>query len=233
MSKIEFISTVPGLEDIEDCRPKPAKSFLPKWFKDIPSSTPGISTVKVCPSFPDYFSLGYIVPMWADTQLFFNAENGDYTWNTTTPEFKWDIHGRAQFLEYAPASLNGVKANFVFKSICPWRVITPKGWSVLQLPLFYHFNQKWSIMPGVVDTDIHHEINQQVLYHTDSEQVDISRGEPFVLYVPFKRKDKLDLEVKAMTQEYAKIFRRNDLDIGTKFPPNGIYRRWQRERDKK
>lgn len=246
MSKIEFISTVPGLEDIAECRPKPAKQFMPQWFKDIPNHLPnelkpvpgavsgsGVSTVKVCPSFPDYFSLGYILPMWCDSKLFFKKDTGEWNWQTSADLFSWDIHGRGQFVQWVTPSLQGQESHFVFKTACPWRIITPKGWSVLQLPLYYHFNKQWSVMPGVIDTDIHNEINQQVLYHGDSEEFQINRGDPFVLYIPFERKSKLDLEIRAQNEKDIKLFRKKDVDISSKFPPNGLYRKWQRERDKK
>lgn len=246
MANIEFISTRPGLEEIQELRPRPAKHFMPKWFKDVPAtlspeqkiipgaiSGPGVSTVKICPSFPDYFSLGYIIPMWCDSRLFHNSETGEWNWKTSDENVTWDIHGKSQFMEWANPNIQGSDAQFVFKASCPWRIITPKGWSVMQLPLFYHFNQEWSVLPGIIDTDIHNEINQQVLYHGNGKEITINRGDPFVLYIPFERKSKLDLEIRSQNEKDIKLFRKKDIDLSSKFPPNGLYRRWQRERDKK
>jgi hypothetical protein len=246
MSNIEFISMIPGLEDIEECRPKPAKHFMPQWFKDVPNTLtpdqktapfgasvmPGISTVKICPSFPDYFSLGYILPMWCDTKLNYDENTDQFAWNTSSETFSWNIHTKNQFLQWADVSLHGDKAKFIFKASCPWRIITPKGWSVLQLPLFYHFNKDWSVLPGVIDTDIHNEINQQVLYHSDSQGISINRGDPFALYIPYQRDSKLGLEIRGKTESDDKMFKRKDVDISSKFQPNGLYRKWQRQRDK-
>jgi hypothetical protein len=232
MSKITFISTVPGLESIEECLPKPAKHFIPKWFKDMPATGLNLSTVKVCPSFPDYFSLGYIVPMWTDTKLSHKPGTTDWFWETAAPDFSWNMHGRGQLIDHTQVRFNGSESEFVFKAECPWRMITPKGWSVLQLPLFYHFNKEYSVLPGVIDTDIHHEINQQVLYHGNGEPVQINRGDPFVLYVPFKRDNKLNLNIRYQTEKDIKLFRNKNLDIMSKFVPNGTYRKWQRQRDK-
>lgn len=226
--KIQFISTVEGLESIEECLPRPAKHFIPKWFKDIPNSEP--VTVKICPSFPDYFSQGYIIPMWCDTEIKSNGD--DWGWHTSSTKFSWDTHANKQFLNYTKAGFNGVESQFVFKANCPWRVITPPGWSVLQLPLFYHFNQEWSVLPGVIDTDIHSEINQQVLYHGDGKEVKINVGDPFVLYIPFKRSNKINHEVSFRTKEEQKRFNREALNLTKKFFPNGHYRKLQRERDK-
>ena len=230
MNNIEFVSMIPGLEDIEECRPKPAKHFIPQWFSEINKSN--TSTVKNCPSFPDYFSLGYILPMWCDSKLIYNSETKAWNWETASDNFKWDIHQPNQFTEWVTPNLHGSEANFVFKADCPWRIITPKGWSVLQLPLYYHFNQKWSILPGVIDTDIYNEINQQVLYHGDGQGIQIDRGDPFVLYIPYKRNSKIGLKIRSKNKNDDKIFKKKDIDVSSKFRPNGLYRKWQRERDK-
>ena len=227
--KIQFISTVEGLESIEECLPRPAKYFIPRWFKDIPSQIS--MSVKNCPSFPDYFSQGYIVPMWCDSKINFDGEK--WFWETAMNKFSWDTHESQQFLDHTESNFNGVDGQFVFKAISPWRVITPPGWSVLQLPLFYHFNKEWSVLPGVIDTDIHHGINQQVLYHGNGKEVIIKRGDPFVLYIPFKRSNKIKHTVKYQTEKNKKTFERDFLDLFTRFLPSGGYRERQRKEDKK
>ena len=227
--KIQFISTVEGLESIKECLPRPAKHFIPQWFKDIPNNIEG--TVKVCPSFPDYFSQGYIIPMWTDVKL--KYDNGLWSWKTPADQIKWDVHGSDQLLNYTDVSFNGISGQFVFKAICPWRVITPPGWSLLQLPLFYHFNKEWSVLPGVTDTDIDSEINQQVLYHGNGEEIIIKRGDPFVLYIPFKRSEKLNFEIKYQTEKNKKRFKKDTFNLHSSFRPNGAYRKLQRERDNK
>ena len=226
--KIQFISTVEGLESIEECLPKPAKHFIPQWFKDIPNDIG--STVKVCPSFPDYFSQGYIIPMWSDVLL--TQKDDEFSWRTATAKFAWDFHGNDQMINHTKANFNGIEGQFVFKAICPWRIITPPGWSVLQLPLFYHFNQEWSVLPGIIDTDIHTEINQQVLYHGDGKDIVIKCGDPFVLYIPFKRSNKLKHEIRYQTAEDNKKFSEGHLFLQQRFKPSGAYRKKQRKRDK-
>ena len=228
--KIQFISTVEGLESIEECLPRPAKHFIPQWFKDIPSRVEDAATVKACPSFPDYFSQGYILPMWTDTRL--TKKDEEWAWSTSTDKYSFGVHGDDQFVHYKRPNLNGVDAQFIFKAISPWKIITPLGWSVLQLPLFYHFNQEWSVLPGVIDTDIHHEINQQVLYHGNGKEVSINCGDPFVLYIPFKRSNKLKYEIRYENKKDKKIFNLQSLNLTKSFVPNGTYRKMQRKRDK-
>jgi hypothetical protein len=228
-NNIEFISTVKGLESIEECLPRPAKNFIPQWFKDIPSSNGG--SVKSCPSFPDYFSQGYIIPMWCDSVL--QQYGHEWKWETSSNKFNWANHNNDQFIDYASSKFNGVSGQFIFKTNCPWKIKTPPGWSVLQLPLFYHFNQEWSVLPGVIDTDIHPEINQQVLYHGNGKPIKIKCGDPFVLYIPFKRSNKLNYKTRYQNNEDDRFFKEMELRIANYFRPNGKYRELQRKRDKK
>lgn len=229
INKIQFISTIEGLDSIKECLPRPAKHFIPQWFKDIPSN--GLDNIKVCPGILDYFSQGYIIPMWCDSSIL-KTDIG-WSWKTSDNKFGWSLHENFQFLDYNKASFNGIDAQFVFKTNCPWRIITPPGWSVLQLPLFYHFNKDWSILPGIIDTDVHHEINQQVLYHGNGKNVEIKYGEPFVLYIPFKRSNKLKNIIRYKNKKDNLLFKKNELIIASEFRPNGKYRELQRKINKK
>ena len=67
----------------------------------------------------------------------------------------------------------------------------PKGYSVYQMPMFYHFNQMkdWYVPYGVIGIDTHHEINQQIMYISDKKELIIKKGTPLATYVPFKREE--------------------------------------------
>jgi hypothetical protein len=71
------------------------------------------------------------------------------------------------------------------------------------------------------------------LYHGGNEKITINRGDPFVHYIPFERKSKLGLEIRELTDIDRKRFQKNEMNIASKFVPNGLYRLMQRERDKK
>ena len=99
------------------------------------------------------------------------------------------------------------------------------------MPLFYNFNENYSILPGVIDTDIHHDVNQQVLHHSEQQEIFIKRGDPFALYIPFKR-TKYDLVVSAATEKDIKYFKQKIFNYATKSMGQGEYRALQRKRDK-
>jgi hypothetical protein len=213
--KIEFWSDVEGLSSIEECRPKPASYFVPDWWKDAPyRKVINDNTVKACPSFADVFSTGYVIPMWCDSLLKVRKD-GTFGWETSYDKFSWGFHKHDQFLDYSPKWINQeVKA--VFKAICPWHIKTPKGYAVYQLPMFFDFNQEYTLMPGIIETSFYHEINQQVMYHSNKEEIFIPRGTPFALYMPFKR-DKFTLETRDETDNDRKIRNSGGLVARTRF----------------
>lgn len=239
---IEFYTDVKALAAMPELHPKPMKAFTPSWWKDMPAQAEPdnrlAKTVKVCPSFPDFFSLGYVIPMWTDTLL-------QYDWKSKTYKFEYgqmvlgqegtqhgvSTHTNSQLLDHTPtANFLGKSSNFVFKFICPWYAKTAPGYSLMQLPMFYNFNGDFSVMPGVIDTDIHHVLNQQVVYHGDGEEIFIKKGTPIAQYIPFKRSS-----YTATSQAFTPEFKEeNDISlfkIASSF--EGAYRESQRERDRK
>jgi hypothetical protein len=235
--KIEIYSTVKGLEEIEEARPQPSNKFIPSWWKDMPKqeSYPAVQTVKVCPSFPEYFSQGIVVPMWADTTLIYDEMTTEWKWTSGMPSrgnpFTVETHPPAQFTQYVKPTFQGEKGNFVFKFNSPWRIRTPKGYSVLQLPLYYHFNNEFSVLPGVIHTDFHTEINQQVVYYGKGKEIFIKRGTPLVQYIPFKR-TKFDYVVRSMSPNDTKKDKPESLNLLTKFIGSGAYKSLHMKRER-
>jgi hypothetical protein len=226
---IKFVSTVPGLEMIEDLRPVPAKHFYPKWWKEIPFHDKEMNsyTAKSCPAFPDYFSQGFILPMWADTTLEYDPETTGYKWEVREGlPYKWDIHPNSQFIDHVPtASFQGANTQFVFKTECPWKIIAPKGYSILQLPLFYHFNNDFSVLPGIIRSDQYHTANHQVLVHGEGKRsIEIKRGTPFVQYIPIKREE-FELDVHYATEKETYNFGAISLDISSSKLGRSRYRK--------
>jgi len=235
---ISFISTVPYLDSIEETTPKLSKNYVPDWWKKTPLVSfnysfqkESVGNVKNCPSFPDFFSQGFTIPMWADTILFYDDKTKEFKWRTAHTDFTWDIHPSSQFLDYVSADLNEKKGIFLFKAVCPWRIVTQPGYSVLQLPMFYHFNRNYSVLPGIIDTDIHHEINQQVLIFSDKKEIFIKRGDPFVTYIPFKRTN-FTYDIRSATIEDKEYQNKIDYFMKTKFPGSKQYNAKKRRRDK-
>lgn len=178
---------------------------LPSYWKDIPrQATSDLSdkgTLKACPAMPDFFESGYVVPLWCDTHFIFQEKqdgNLEYTVTVSDSRFSFSHHSDNQFKDYLPSRLKDV-VRMVLKANCPWRVKTPDGYSMLQLPLYYNFDPMFEVLPGVIWTDIHHEVNQQMVIKSSGEFL-LKRGHPLSLYIPYKREE-FTLEVQGPTPQ--------------------------------
>jgi hypothetical protein len=109
----------------------------------------------------------------------------------------------------------------VLKLNCPWFVRTDPGYSVLQLPMVYEFEPRFTVMAGAIRSDKHHHIHQQVMVHSTDSFI-VERGTPLAMYVPFKR-ERFDFSVKEATPELVRAVRKSGLEIETKF--RGGYRK--------
>lgn len=209
--EIEWWTDIPGLENVEPVRP--ALDFFPPWFKNMPKFTghgePRIEdkgTFKHCPGFTDFYQNAFVVPMWTDLEIEINGSGpNDFRFIASMPDARFEVHPEHQFLKYVPEA----PYDIIFKFLCPWHVRTPPGYSMLQLPMFYNFDSNFEVLPGVIWTDIHHVINQQVGCKHKG-RISFKRGTPLAMYVPYKR-DSYKMDIKEYTDEYRKI----DAQVGT------------------
>lgn len=196
-------------EEDKDIHPQPSKNFIPKWLRTIPPQVdngntakllPKLRTVKKCPSFAEIYKEGFILVAPFDIWLSIRTEDGkEYMeWRTPHKELELDVHPHPQMVDHLPKD-SGVRG--VFKLIYPFKCITPKGYSIRQMPLFYHFNKDWVVPYGVVNTDKHHELNIQILYTSTEDEVLIKKGTPIVQIIPFKRSDRIKMVYKKYTEK--------------------------------
>lgn len=215
--RIDFFTEVEALPDVIPV--EQGYRMMPEWWKKTPAAPPktdpriSAGTVKVCPAFPDFYSVAYVVPAWCDFIYDFN--NGNPRAKTSAPDlFQLSFHGADQFLHHAPPSARASVVT-VLKLVSPWLVRTSPGYSVLQLPVFYEFDPRFTVMPGVIRSDVHHFINQQIMVHSRESFV-VERGTPLAMYIPFKR-ERFDFGVKEATGDLLRALKKSALEIETKF----------------
>ena len=225
---IQFIGPEHFL-NLEDIQPQPAKNFIPQWFRDMPLKHINVntnfffnSTAKACPSFVDYFTMGFVIPAWADIAMSVTDEGpvGKITKNRDSIE----SHEKWAFLDHTNLYKDTVKSTAVFKLQNPWAVIAPKGWSVLQVPMFYNSNQDWQALAGSFDADIWHEANIHISYHGNGKEIFIKRGTPLVQYIPYKR-EKLKHSIKAYNPQIVNQLKIMNADVFSRFNHGYLDRR--------
>ena len=191
--KIEWWSDIEGLPGVVPI--ETSSNFIPKWWTNMPmwqddkvkqnNTTNNIvnkGTVRRCPAIPEFMGMGFTVPLWCDLEVNI-FDDGGYKWNTPSGTFTFGNHGASQLGDWVPKHSS---PTLILKPNCPWRVRTPPGVSMLQLPMFWHFNPNFTVAPGVIWTDIHHEINQQMMFHKKG-RIRLERGTPLAQYIPIRR----------------------------------------------
>ena len=211
--EITFWSVVDGLEKIVPI--KPASEYLPTWFKNMPQFS-GIGeqriedqgTFRRCPAIVDMFANAYVVPLWCDLELEITEQG--FRYKASNPDFVFEGHHNKQFLDHVKTDYT-----FILKAVCPWKCKTPKGYNTLQLPMFYHYDQPFEVLPGAIYSDIHHAMNQQMAIKGYG-RFTLQRGTPLAMYMPVKR-EKFSLNESGNTDKLKQVYNQNELDIKSKF----------------
>ena len=242
-NKVIIWSIIEGLEEIVP--PQPAKKYIPEWYKKAPPAFPKAEgefpflpggaewrkdrpTIKVCPSVHDWFSQGYVIPMWADLRIEVK-ENGEILYDHPDKNiFSGGFMSNNSFVTWLPEHQKK-NAIALIKPNCPWRIKTPAGYSCYQFPMWYHFNPDFEVPPGPIWSDEYHLINPQLIIKRYGE-IKIKRGTPLCVFVPYKREpdDTFHYEVIKRNEECKILERKTKLIVQTKF--TGGYKEMQKEK---
>jgi hypothetical protein len=189
--------------------PIPSKLNIPDWYKNL-EHTISNRTVKGCMPFLDTLTAGYLLKMPQDFYLRHNVDNKNDKGENFKDSFQtYGLYEQQQLLGAKSINLNSSidihptkqveGAPFIeknknlpfYKIINPWKIKTPKGYSCLFVPPLNNSDDRFSIIPGIVDTDTFpNEINFPVILNGDKYptlETTIKKGTPYVQVIPFKR----------------------------------------------
>lgn len=216
---------------------QPASKFIPDWWKNqnikyeservknnkqaqIKGGGPRkttLTTTRNCPGIYDYMTSGYIVPAWCDIRLewqqgkaeAFNLQTGHVlhylqeSYGQSLPMMM--THEEPQAKD-APFWDNSCKSILKFSS--PWNLKTSEGVSCFFTHPYYHTSTDYTIMPGILDTDVKHYpnsiINIFIRLNKQGKPIFIERGTPLLQVVPFKRSD---VKFRCVTNPTSEDFR--------------------------
>jgi hypothetical protein len=189
--------------------PIPIKINIPEWYKKLEHNAE-LMTIKGCMPFLDTLTAGYLLKMPQDFHIRHNVDNINEKGEKFKDSFQGyalsdvgqlliaksinlnhgiDIHGIKQ-LEGSPFIEKNKNLPF-YKILNPWKIKTPKGYSCLFVPPLNNTDDRFSIIPGIVDTDTFPtEINFPIVVNGDKYPVletIIKKGTPYVQIIPFKR----------------------------------------------
>ena len=211
-NKIKFCTSSVYYKQKEDF-PKPIKLNIPNWFKKIQHSAENI-TIKGCIPFLDTLTTGYVLSLPQDFHLRHNIVIDKQKITQLVPSLNERAHtninvkgeesmrpvGQFQGSPLEKKNLN-LGAHKIFN---PWVIKTPPGYSCLFLPPLNNTDDRFSIIPGIVNTDIfNQEVNFPFIVNGDKYPVldtILSKGTPYVQVIPFKR-ESWEMEIGKIPKE--------------------------------
>ena len=213
MNIIEFSTREDYLLSEED-RPIPSKLNIPEWYKKL-GHTIENKTIKGCIPFLDTLSSGYLLKLPQDINIKFNIDIIDHK----SKEKKVDTfinyaldgwYNEFNFNKPSEINLNFEKPHIhpanqllgspmlekhcyysVPKILNPWIIKTPPGYSCLFVPPLNNTDDRFSIIPGIVDTDTYNNyVNFPYIINGNKyKKLDtvLKKGLPYVQIIPFKK----------------------------------------------
>lgn len=206
LNKLKFWKRTPIIEfychpDLEGVIPEPtvAGKSIPSWFKKLPSSVLQVSkdqntgrefkshlmTAKKCLPMLDAMTMGYTIPLAGDLFVTTNHDCSQIDVRGPRMFTLAEFHDNAQV-----GGHNGIKQNQgnPIKFINRWIIKTAPGWSTLFIPPMNSFEQPFTCLSGLVDTDTYpKEVNFPAVWHEPDFSGKISAGTPLVTAIPIKR----------------------------------------------
>jgi hypothetical protein len=182
--------------------PKPAREFMPEWYKSIPAfqdgkpsfnKSVGITdrTIKMCMPFADSLSIGYIQQSWQEINFVIEeVEPGVNSFNYYYPT-KPDIVGvREQGKNHYPIPQEFYQFELTWHPV--WIPELPEGYSAIITHPFNRTDLPFYTLTGIVDADTYNQSeegsNLPFLLKSGFTGI-IPIGTPMYQIIPFKRED--------------------------------------------
>lgn len=218
--------------NLKEDLPKPIKLNIPEWYKKLQHSATKL-TIKGCVPVMDSLTSGYVLSLPQDIILKNNVLEDNKIISRMIPSQQNKLktidlninvedvdqtHNRGQ-VEGSPIN----KKNLQFpiqKFLNPWTIKTPTGYSCLFVPPLNNEDDRFSIIPAIVNTDTYSlPINFPFVMNGDKYPVldtTIKRGTPYVQIIPFKRdnwKMKITGTKRTESNKHEVTFLKHSLDI--------------------
>jgi hypothetical protein len=192
--KIEFIPASKESELVVPM-PKPAKFYIPQWYKNIPASSKDLSfrapgdigsqNIKSCAPFLDAYTHGYIQETWTDIHIQ-SSEDGSYVVDYNWPSGPKIVSHRDNPSGFSISDLF-YSTEFLWNE--QWIPKLPDGYSALYTSPFNHFDLPFRSLDAVIDSDkYHHEYGGLYPFFVNKGFSGvIPAGTPMYQIVPIKR----------------------------------------------
>lgn len=209
---IEFLCEPQDLDII--AHPTPASKHLPDWFKTIPGYLPSKDrdnfgargmTAKKCLPMIDGMNLGFVIPLAGDVNIRTHKDNSLIE-SSINPHFGKlvEFHSVDQLGGSTSPTFPGPAIKFINRIV----IKTAPGYSSLFVPCLNHFENRFTVLSALVDTDKYpKQVNFPAVWNIANFDDIIPKGTPLITVIPIKRADQpKKAKVRAMTKkEEAKV----------------------------
>lgn len=227
------IVIVPSDNRLMSIPPYLGKKQLPSWWKDLPKNP---SSLRRCQGTYDFTTAGFIIPLWCDVTIRpdasgkkfeYRLSNYDDDFNFTMEHFNREATSGCPITKF-----NKIETGQFPKLATPWRYYTPKGVSLISLPLLYEPNDNYTIVPGIVHTDFYNQVNVVINVLTDKEFT-IPAGTPIQHMIPYHRNQDFKKIIWG-NESMMKFIRGNGMGKGSLAHKDDaqLYRKFQMEIEK-
>jgi hypothetical protein len=209
--------------------PRPAKNFIPDWYKKAPRFTDGKDYnilngqanlgLKMCSPFLDSLTSGYMVTLNQDLWVEKTGLGTSIKWRIV-PGYELPVGERSSSSTGSdfPIPAGHSKQHFIWST--SHQMKTPKGYSLLISHPFNRFDLPFTTCTGIVDADAisMNRGNIPFFIKEDFEGL-IPSDTPIMQVLPFKRENWKSIEDKSLFHEGKKA------EVLSKLPVYGWYKK--------
>ena len=192
-SWIRFYSLEPAVVDLFPV--VPASSLHRTWrepeIKKRKCPFSGLTSSSNCPAITSFSSLGYVVVAPADFIITTNGDGVNFNWQTNcifTKGMNGYIanHDEEQTVPILDDPNNTLRT--IVKIETPWRVKASDDVVLLQTPVHYMNESRFSVATGILDPKFAHVVHVQMFWKVLEGETVIKAGTPLAQYIPMSRK---------------------------------------------
>jgi len=171
-----------------------SSKFYPDWWKEMESSIDktdhyGITietpTIKRCDGILEYYRNGFILPSWCD-MTFKIHDTGDLVYDYSD---KSSMLVQQHSMDSFTADFNNLKP---IKIVSPWILKEKTGVNfLLSQPFWNHLNMSkyFIVPPGILNFKYQNQLNINVLFDKQPNQLNVSEGTPLAYIIPLSDKE--------------------------------------------
>lgn len=188
---IRIYSTVPGIPELYPVHPA---THLKRSWMQCPADKEykHLGETRLCPGIRLLTGAGWILPAPADFKIKTTGNGADWQWTSSTL-FDNGPSEQGYISSHPPSQaipvLDNPKEvlNSIIKIDTPWRLECDDDILLLQLPVPYNNEPRFTVQPGLIDPLYTHNLNVQLVWNILEGEEWVTAGTPLVQYIPIPR----------------------------------------------